>query len=370
MTALKPTGSISILHIILLAMTFIGLKNHVTIIPSLLYGAGRDAWMSVIFATVLTIPWFWLLLFIQKKLNNESLRTHLLSNYSKFGHVLIYGIVAYLLLMAAFTMRETLQWVSTTFLIKTPMLLLFFFFAVVCLMLATSSILTLTMVNVIVLFGVLVLGFFVAFVNIKVKDYFLLMPFLEHGILPVAKTMVYPASGFVELAMLLFIQQHIAKPLTWKHYVIMLFIIFGLTLGPLLGAITEFGPVEATKQRYPAFEEWRIASIGSFIDHLDFFSIYQWLTGAFVRIGFILFIVIELLGFTGQKKAVWQYVFPIFVFMTLPLFLIDDSIFYKWKGQYFLISTTLFFIGLSVLLAFIVKNKQKRKADDYGPDKT
>lgn len=365
---MKAVGSISILHIVLLAMTFIGLKNHVTIIPSLLYGAGRDAWISVILATIFTIPWLWLLLFIQKKLNNESLRTNLLTNYPKLGYVVLYGIVIYLLLMAAFTMRETLQWVSTTFLFETPILLLFFFLTVVCFLLATSSILTITIVNVIVLFGVLVLGFFVAFVNIKVKDYFLLMPFLEHGIIPVAKTMVYPASGFVELAMLLFIHQHIAKPLTWKHYVLMLLLIFGLTLGPLLGAITEFGPTEATKQRYPAFEEWRIASIGNFIDHLDFFSIYQWLTGAFVRIAFTLFITIELLDFTRQRANVWRYVFPAFVFITLPLFLIDDSIFYKWKGQYFLISTTVFFISLSVLLAFIVKANQKRKEADHEPD--
>lgn len=54
---MKSVRSISLLHIIFLTMTFIGLKNHVTIIPSLLNGAGRDAWFSVIFSIFFMIPW-------------------------------------------------------------------------------------------------------------------------------------------------------------------------------------------------------------------------------------------------------------------------------------------------------------------------
>ena len=50
----------------------------------------------------------------------------------------------------------------------------------------------------------------------------------------------------------------------------MLAILVGLTLGPLIGAITEFGPNEATKQRYPAYEEWGLVTIGRYIEHLDF----------------------------------------------------------------------------------------------------
>ncbi|MFL0583372.1 endospore germination permease [Solibacillus silvestris] len=360
---MKSVRSISLLHIIFLTMTFIGLKNHVTIIPSLLNGAGRDAWFSVIFSIFLMIPWLVLPFITLKKLKGESLRMYLLNNYPKLSKVLIFIIAFYLLLMAVITMHETLQWVSTTFLLQTPPLLLFFFFTVVCFLLATSSILTITMVNVVVLFGVVILGFFIAFVNIQVKDYALLQPFFEHGFTPIFTSMVYPASGFIELYLLVFIQQHFKTKLKFWHLLIMLFILFGLTLGPLLGAIAEFGPTEAAKQRYPAFEEWRIATIGSFINHIDFFSIYQWLTGAFVRIGFILFIAVELLGLTGQKKKVWEYIFPLFVFCSLPLYLLDDSIFSKWKGQYFLISTTLFFFVLSINLFILVNRKTKRKLE-------
>lgn len=365
---MKSVGSISILHIIFLTMTFIGIKNHVTIIPSLINGASRDAWFSVVFSTLLIIPWLIIPFITVKKLKGDSLHVYLQKHYPKLGKVLIYITSFYLLLMAVMTMHETLQWVSTTFLLQTPPLLLFLFFTFVCFLLATASILTITMVNVVVLFGVVVLGFFIAFVNIQVKDYALLQPFFEHGFTPIFTSMVYPASGFIELYFLVFIQQHFKTKLKFWHLLIMLFLLLGLTLGPLLGAIAEFGPTEAAKQRYPAFEEWRIASIGSFINHIDFFSIYQWLTGTFVRVGFTLFIIIELLGFTGQKKRIWKYIVPVFIFCSIPLLLLDDSVFSKWKGQYFLISTTVFFLVLSIIFAFLVNRKTKRKVESHAAD--
>lgn len=363
---MKSIGSISLLHIIFLSMTVIGLKNHVTIIPSLLNNAGRDAWISVILATIILIPWLFILLFIQKKLGDESIRTYLLTNYPKYGKILIYFIAFYLILIAAFTIRETLQWVSITFLLHTPTLLLLFLFVLICLFLAMSSILSITIVNVIVLFGVLVLGFMVAFVNIKVKDYTLLLPIFEHGFAPIAKSTIYPASGFVELLMFLFIQQHFKKKLKYAHLLLMLFLLLGLTLGPLIGAIVEFGPHEAAKQRYPAYEEWRIAAIGNFINHIDFFSIYQWLTGAFIRISFILFITIDILGLTGQKKQIWRTVAPAFLFCTLPLFLLNDTFFLKLKSEYFLISTFIFFFLLAFVFLFLLKRKKSSKEVEHA----
>src|SRR5690606_14983484 len=112
------------------------------------------------------------------------------------------------------------------------------------------------MVNVVVLFVVVVLGFFIAFVNIQVKDYALLQPFFEHGFTPVFKSMVYPASGFIELYLLVFIQQHFKTKLKFWHLLIMLFLLFGLTLGPLLGAIAEFGRSEERRVGKECRSRW------------------------------------------------------------------------------------------------------------------
>ncbi|UZM98100.1 hypothetical protein OL548_25230 [Lysinibacillus sp. MHQ-1] len=64
------------------------------------------------------------------------------------------------MIIAAFTMVETLQWVNTTFLPQTPVLILLFVYTILCILLVTTSLQTIVIVNVFVLFGVVILGFF------------------------------------------------------------------------------------------------------------------------------------------------------------------------------------------------------------------
>lgn len=301
---MRTVGPISILHVIFLSMTVIGLKNHVTVIPPLLSVGGRDGWAAVILAAASIMPWLFLLVYIQRKSNQAPIKEWLKSILGGVkSSIILYITGIYLMLLAAFTMVETLKWITTTFLPKTPVILMLIIYVILCILLVSTNIQTIAIVNVMVLLGVVILGYFVAIVNIQVKDYGLLRPFFEHGFQPVFKGMVYPASGFVELLLLLFLQHHFKDRIKWYHFALMLFILAGLTIGPLMGAITEFGPVEAAKQSYPAYEEWGLVSIGHYIEHLDFFSIYQWLTGAFIRVGFILFVVADMLNMTKKKSV-------------------------------------------------------------------
>lgn len=370
---MKATESISIWHVVLIAMTFIGLKNHVTIIPSILKNVGRDGWASVLIGAIAVFIWLFLLIYIHNKSKKEPISDWLKKKIGKVGAaIVLYSTAFYLLLLAAFTMRETLLWVTTAFLPKTPMIILLMIYTALIVYLVSSGIQTITIVNVFVLFGVVVLGFFVAFVNIQVKDYHLLRPFFEHGIEPVMIGMIYPASGFVELMLLLFIQHRVKGGYRWYHFAIMLLLLMGLTTGPLIGAITEFGPIEAAKQRYPAYEEWGLATIGRFIEHVDFFSVYQWLTGAFIRIGIILYIVVEILNMTGDKKSIWTKITPPFFFICLSLNLIQDNVFLDINEKQFLIITFFFFLLLSVFLAIVAffSKGSSTKAKDENDKKS
>lgn len=356
---MNKAGSISMLHVIFLSMTVIGLKNHVTIIPSLLNHAGRDAWVSVFIAGVAMIPWLFLLVYIHRSSKQVPLTDWLQTKIGKIPTAIFRYVTAlFLLLMAVFTMGETLQWITSTFLPESPLVLMILIYSILCIFLAATNLQTIVMVNVVVLFWVVVLGFFVAFTNIQVKDYALLRPFFEHGVQPVISSSIYPASGFIELLLFLFIQQNVKGKFRWHHYAIMLFILHSLTMGPLVGAITEFGPHEAAKQRFPAYEEWGLVSIGRFIQHLDFLSIYQWLTGAFVRVSFILYIVTDLLQMKGDRIRIWRILGPAFVFMSLSLFLLNDQIFLKMKGDYLLIATFFFMLLLTLFLTIMTLIKK------------
>lgn len=353
-------GSISVLHVIFLSMTVIGLKNHVTILPPLLQEGGRDSWIAVLSAALLIFPWLFLLMYIHKKSNQEPLTDWLDSKLGeKASSVFRYVVAVFLLIVAAFTLAETLQWIMGTFLPKTPMILLLIIYTTLCILLASSNLQTIVMVNAFVLFFVVILGFFVAITNIQVKEYHLLLPMLEHGVRPVVESIVYPASGFVELILFLFIQHQVKSQFRWYHFAIMLFIITGLTLGPLIGAITEFGPDEAAKQRYPAYEEWGLVSIGRFIEHMDFLSIYQWLTGAFIRVGFLLYVIVNLLKMTENRVQIWRIIAPPFFFICVSLYLLSDHLFLLIKGNFLLIATFIFMFLMSLFLAGIAVSKGK-----------
>ncbi|MGF0470555.1 endospore germination permease [Lysinibacillus fusiformis] len=365
---MKSVGSISILHVIFLSMTVIGLKNHVTIIPPLLDAAKRDGWLSVLFSGGIIFFWLFLLVYIQKKSKQEPIRDWLTEKVGKVASsTVIYTVAIFLLIIAAFTMVETLQWVNTTFLPQTPVLILLVVYTILCILLVTTSLQTIVIVNVFVLFGVVILGFFVAFTNIQVKDYSLLRPFFEHGFQPILHGMIFPASGFIELLLLLFLQHQFKEQLRWYHFTIILAILIGLTLGPLIGAITEFGPSEAAKQRYPAYEEWGLVTIGRYIEHLDFFSIYQWLTGTFIRVSFLLYIVVDLLKMTGDPKRIWQMIAPPFFIICLPLIMLNESLFLKVKGHYILSATFIFLFALSIFFIVVAylsdKSPKKGKTE-------
>lgn len=359
--------SISVIHFILLSMTFIGLKNHVTILPPLLSHAGRDGWASVLLSTFFLLFWVFLLLYIHKKTNQKEIKQLLGEQIGKVWSTIFHVILAiFFMLLAAFTMRETLQWINATFLIETPILSLLIIYVVLCIMLASTSLRTILITNAIVLFGVVIFGFFVAIVNIQVKDYVLLLPLFEHGFQPVLKGMIYPASGTIEVVFLLFLQHKMKGRLRFIHYLIIIGILTILTLGPLLGAITEFGPDEAIKQRFPAYEEWGLVSIGRFIEHLDFLSIYQWLTGAFIRVGLILYIVIHLFDFHRKPKKIWFIISPAFLIICLILLKVEDHTFIKWQGDYFLPMTFVMFFIISLfygLVAFISSRKRRQKRE-------
>ncbi|QTD40479.1 endospore germination permease [Sporosarcina sp. Te-1] len=361
---MKKTGTISILHIIFLAMTVIGLKNHVTILPPLLEEVGRDGWASVLFAAGSTLPWLLLLVYVGKKMNGMPIKDWLQDKLGKAGAGFIrYAIAIYLLIVASFTIDETLQWVNATFLPETPYIFMLLIYVTLCVFFATTSLSVIVMANVLVLAVVVVLGFFVAFTNIKVKNYELLQPFFEHGFRPIVEGAIYPASGFFELTLLLLIQHKCKTPLRYKHFVIILVILTILTLGPLIGAITEFGPVEAAKQRYPAYEEWGLVRIGRFIEHVDFLSIYQWLTGAFIRVGFIIYIVIDLLGWENNKKQVWRVIAPGFFFICIPLLELSDHKFLMLKGKFLLTGSFVSFFLMTlffVVLTFFSRKTSKK----------
>ncbi len=342
-------------------MTCIGLKNHVFAISPLISSAGRDAWITVIITMVLTFIWVLLIFFVHKKTNNQPLMEWLSQTIgNKATNFVILLFVLYLLFMCGISLRETMSWTKIAYLPETPTWILTIMFLFICWYLAKESMQTLNRINIFLLFFIIIFGFFVATANIKFKNHSLLLPMLEHGIRPVLNGIIFQASGMVEIFIFLLLQHKLNNPLKFRHFSITILLLTGLTLGPLIGALIEFGPREATIQRFPPFEEWALVSIGNFVEHVDFLSIYQWLSGVFIRISLLLFLIKELLPSSIQRKNLILFLF-LFIIAFIVIVPISDFQFNYYLRTYILPTTFCFFFSFSILISALVAIQTLRK---------
>lgn len=188
----------------------------------------------------------------------------------KFGSIIAWTIsilLSFLLYSLSFVMmKDTITWATISYLPQMPDTILTLLLAIICFYLAYSGICTIAITTGLLLPFVVVFGFFVMTANFQHKDYNLLTPFLDHGINPFFRGMIYIGAGLAEMLLLIFIHHHVQSKISLFSLNLLGLILVLLTLGPLIGALTEFGPVGATALRYPAFEEWRLVQLGRYIE--------------------------------------------------------------------------------------------------------
>src|SRR5690625_2445568 len=107
----------------------------------------------------------------------------------------IFSVISFYFIFFAFvTLQVLFIWNNISYLLQPPAFVLTLFFLIPCVIAALTSFRTIIVTNFILLIFVVVFGFFVAFTNMQFKDYVLLRPFLEHGIEPVMKAIVFKCS--------------------------------------------------------------------------------------------------------------------------------------------------------------------------------
>ncbi|WP_158630001.1 endospore germination permease [Cohnella sp. AR92] len=345
-----PKPQFTFLQIAFIVLLSIGLNNHVIIIPILLDVSHRDAWLSVLVAAFLFIPFFYMIAsIIQRTGTDRPFLSWVGQRYGKWLSILIGAIGAIVLFMTAYiTGKDMVIWINESFLPQTPMIVVTFSFIGVCYYLASSGIRTIAYSSAILLPLVVLFGEFVMTFNFPRKDYTALFPAFEYGAMPMWKGVFYIGASFLELIFLFLLQHYFARPLRKRNVIILGFLLAGLTIGPVMGALAEFGPTEGALLRFPAFEEWRIVKIGSYIEHVDFLSIFQWLSGAFIRIGLALFLISDMTG--KSKKWVLPSISGLLA-VSISIKLPDNVFLYFLRTYYFPIA---FCCLMAILLLLFV----------------
>lgn len=335
----------------------LGVTNHVLLIPVLLGTAKRDAWAGTLAAVLPALLLASLLARASRVTGHEGAAERLRHTFGNpLARFMAGAAAGYAFLMLAVTIKDMATWTQVSYLPDTPILAISLAFLFICGFGAYAGIRAIAISSGILLPIVVALGFFVSGVNFQFKDYSLLLPLFTHGFLPAGRAMLYAFASTFELVVLLFFQQHIAKTIKPRQLLLLTLLAIGLTAGPLIGAITIFGPFEAAELRYPPFEQWRMVVLGRFISHLDFLSIFQWLSGSFVRIALNMFLIAELLGFRSKQRRAAAITATAAVAAAITLYPISDMAFLQFmESVYFPVSAgiaSLLLIAVLVTSAF------------------
>lgn len=351
-----------------------GLLNHVILIPNLLTASGRDSWLSVLLCCPVALFFLWLVSYIVKNCPDEGFFSMVRNRFGKvFSVILSLPVVLFLFCSAYLTFKDLVIWLNAYFLADASLLMINIMLIIVCCAVTWAGIKTMAISSGFLLPLVILFGIFIAITNTSLKDPQLLFPLLADGYEPVIKGTIYTLSGLLEIYLVILLQPFTQARIKFGQLLVLLIILIGLILGPLTAAIMEFGPTEAVTFRYPAYEQWRILKIGEYISHLDFFALYQWLSGAVIRIGLFMY----LLGaFFTNKKNHYRLNAKLVIIMYLLLFAaimidVDTYTFSQVIYHYFLPACMAFFliqILLSALLIFVIKKRDEKHGNDKRID--
>lgn len=370
--SVKPFGLLPSIAMIILS---VGMMIHVLIGPMLIGEAKRDAWMAVFVAFAVIIPWTLIPFYgLLKKLERKRFDYWLKEHMPPIAAWLVLAYFLFVLfLIACETLIITSSWTGTTYLPRTPTFVVGCVFLGICVYASCLGLRTIAFVSCVLVPFVVLLGDFVMSANMPHKDYEYLLPLLENGFAPVAKSAVNCFTAFAELFMLLMFQHHIQKHKSFKRWHLLVLILFLalLAVGPVTGAIAQFGPFEAAKMRYPAFSQWRLVSIGKYFEHVDFFAIFQWLSGALVRLSLTLHLIMEYSPISRMKRKWIGIAILSILLASVTYYWIHNMITYRlvllWGFKVFGIMTmaviTILY-GVSFLKKRRINNEQNHRSGD------
>lgn len=347
----NTSTSISTLQLSMILITFIGIQNHVLIIPALLESGGRDSWVSALVTGAISLVVVGLVYFVMKRTEQANIAYWINKRIGKIpGIFFVFLICLVLLIQVYIAVKDTTNWTKSSYLVNTPEIVIELSILLLGLLAALAGIEAIAITNGILLPFVILFGHLVMTGNFPRKDYTYLFPLFQNGYEPLWHGMLYAAASLVEIVGILFLQHYLKKPIRFLPLFITQLILITLMLSPLTGAIAAFGPETAQKLRYPAFEQWRILIlVAGYIDQVDFLSIYQWLVGTFIRVSVGMYLFVEFLNLTGKKRK-WALLGLVVVLLLLVQIPKSDVDF--WFLLYYVLLPGNFVI-LSVIFLFL-----------------
>ncbi|KYP80986.1 GerAB/ArcD/ProY family transporter [Ferroacidibacillus organovorans] len=285
----KKSESITIMQASMLIIISLALPIHVELVPFLLKTAGRDAWMVELVCIPIAIG-IWLAIWFIARLCPTRSPIERIPPWTL--PLLIALADLYVIISLAQSLDSWESFVGIVFLPGVPPALVVISLVASCVWIARHGLRTIAVTVGFLLPFIMIFGVMNTVGTIPVKQYGLLFPLLEHGLLPIARGVMLPLPIMGEFLMILFFYHQIQgkNALSLAPWMWTLGILAVISVGLVMGILAEYGPYEAAHLRFPAFGGWRLLTFGEYIERLDYFALYQWTVGLAGRIMVLLFI--------------------------------------------------------------------------------
>ncbi|MEH6939843.1 endospore germination permease [Bacillus sp. JJ664] len=339
------------------------LMNHFIMIPVLFDIAGRDAWISVVIAFPALLVWLCILYYIMKKTEQKSITLLIKQRYGNIAYsIIVIPLLVFLLINSYIALKSISFWITITYLPKTPTIVIEACLIIICTYCAYAGITSIAVISVFLFPFILFFELFLDGANIQFMHINWMKPMIQNGWNPILKGSFYIAGGYIELLFLLLVQHHINKRVKFLQLFFLGSLILLSSLFPLFYSISLFGPRLSENMHFPVYEQWRLLGIGQFIQHVDFISVYQFMSCSFIRIALTLYLCIDILNIRSKpnlKNLLWALSFTLFVVACIPITTLNLHSFVN--NNYFPIFIPVIFFISILLVLFVIKFKVKPK---------
>lgn len=346
----------------------IGINNYVLVVSLILLSAKRDSWVSALSAGLLAILWLPLLVITMKASQQRHLVDWLNESVGPWiSRCITYPFIISQFVMIFITLQDTTRWTNASYLQHTPLIVIAACIIILCFFTVQGGIGPIAVCSGLLFPLAVLFTLFATISNFEFSHFRQLTPMFMEGPKPFLEGILFAGSGLAEIFLILMLQHYVKETVKYRYLFLLLLFILMMTIIPIISALTTFGANEASMQRYPTFEQWKLVRIGEYIDHLDALSIFQWLSGAFIRISLGLLIILDLLKI--QKSTHKNYTLLLLCSLLLGLMLIriSDMQLEHWIksiyiGYFFFIVAWSFF--LTILSVIMMLKKKGENAID------
>jgi spore germination protein KB len=357
---------ISYRQVFFLSILSMPITGHFLLVAPILYLAGKDAWLCVLLTLPLGILYVGLLYRIHILHQGARIHEILIATFGRsIGFVFIIILIIYGIFIIVFTLFSMINFTQLVYLPATSQLsigislylvvMYGIFLGIECLARASEPLALLFPFT----------GSTSGISTLTYKDYSLLFPVFQNGIVPILLGIIATLALFGEIIVLFmfkFQQDHKNKRLLLMLlFAILLFMTFTF-VGAITGCISIFGIESAKSKLYPTYDILKLVNLG-FINRFDLYGIFTLVTGGVIRLAMWQIAIIEMIHtFIRTMKKIWIHLAILLIIGFMTFYLIPNQLFFQelWMNQIYPF-TALISVGIPLLTWIVSEIRFHRK---------